>query len=187
MLQVTDSRFQDELARKAKDAGKLPRNYEIAAAYRDNSPDRIARALKPAREAGLLPSFPFGSDFTDVEQRLIPALQLLADAQRSPRRLPGLLVAGFYPHAGCCRRRMPGAARPRCARDICRARLPRAGQRRAGAEQGGINYRRRRRWQSVTGPPFKTVGTAQARLCPPYGLRHWRASICSCSPACAFR
>ena len=44
--------------------------------------ERIARALKPAREAGLLPSFPFGSDFTDVEQRLIPALQILQDAQR---------------------------------------------------------------------------------------------------------
>ncbi len=95
MLQVADSRFQDELARKAKDAGKLPKNFEIAAAYRDNNPERIARALKPAREAGLLPAFPFGSDFTDVEQRLIPALQLLADVQRTPRRLPGLLWQGL--------------------------------------------------------------------------------------------
>jgi hypothetical protein len=95
MLQVADSRFQDELARQAKDAGKLPNNFEIPAAYRENHPDRIARALKPAREAGLLPSFPFGSDFTDIEQRLIPALQLLQDAQRSPQSLPGLLWQGF--------------------------------------------------------------------------------------------
>jgi hypothetical protein len=43
----------------------------------------------------LLPSFPFGSDFTDVEQRLIPALQILQDAQRSPLHLPGLLWQGF--------------------------------------------------------------------------------------------
>ncbi|SHG89312.1 acetyl-CoA hydrolase/transferase C-terminal domain-containing protein [Bradyrhizobium erythrophlei] len=98
MLQVTDSRFQDELARQAKDAGKLPGNFEIPAAYRDNHPERIAAALKPAREAGLLPSFPFGSDFTDVEQRLIPALQLLQDAQSAPRRLPGLLWQGFTGH-----------------------------------------------------------------------------------------
>src|SRR5712672_138976 len=28
MLQIADSRFQDELARVAKDAGKLPRNFE---------------------------------------------------------------------------------------------------------------------------------------------------------------
>lgn len=98
MLQVTDSRFQDELARQAKDAGKLPGNFEIPAAYRDNHPERIAAALKPAREAGLLPSFPFGSDFTDVEQRLIPALQLLQDAQSAPRCLPGLLWQGFTGH-----------------------------------------------------------------------------------------
>jgi hypothetical protein len=98
MLQVADSRFQDELARQAKDAGKLPRNFEIPAAYRDNHPERIANALKPAREAGLLPSFPFGSDFTDVEQRLIPALQLLQNAQGAPRHLPGLLWQGFTGH-----------------------------------------------------------------------------------------
>jgi Acetyl-CoA hydrolase/transferase C-terminal domain len=95
MLQVADSRFQDELMRQAKDAGKLPRNFEIPAAYRDNRPEKIAAALKPAREAGLLPSFPFGSDFTDAEQRLIPALQVLQDAQRTPQLLPGLLWQGL--------------------------------------------------------------------------------------------
>jgi hypothetical protein len=95
MLQVADSRFQAELARQAKDGGKLPKNFEIPSAHRDNHPDRIATALKPARDAGLLPSFPFGSDFTDAEQRLIPALQLLQDAQRTPQRLPGLLWQGW--------------------------------------------------------------------------------------------
>ena len=43
----------------------------------------------------MLPTFPFGTDFTPVEQRLIPALQLLQEAQRSPLRLPGLLWQGF--------------------------------------------------------------------------------------------
>jgi acetyl-CoA hydrolase/transferase-like protein len=95
MLQVADSRFQAELARQAKEAGKLPKDFEIPVAYRDNLPERIAGALKPARDAGLLPSFPFGSDFTDVEQRLIPALQLLQEAQRAPQRLPGLLWQGL--------------------------------------------------------------------------------------------
>ena len=95
MLQVADSRFQDELARQAKDAGKLPKNFEIPAAHRENFLERTARALEPARDAGLLPSFPFGSDFTDVEQRLIPALQILQDAQRTPQRLPGLLWQGL--------------------------------------------------------------------------------------------
>ncbi|WP_166293631.1 acetyl-CoA hydrolase/transferase C-terminal domain-containing protein [Bradyrhizobium sp. 2S1] len=95
MLQVTDSRFQSELMRQAKDAGKLPRNHEIPAAHRENYPERISDALKPARDAGLLPSFPFGSDFTDVEQRLIPALQILQQAQRTPLQLAGLLWQGM--------------------------------------------------------------------------------------------
>jgi acyl-CoA hydrolase len=106
MLAVSDSRFQDELMRAAKDAGKLPKNYEIPAAYRQNMPERIVEALKPAREAGLLPPFPFGSDFTDVEQRLIPALEILQVAQRTPLRLAGLLWRGV--------RRTPDAADQAC-------------------------------------------------------------------------
>jgi hypothetical protein len=106
MLAVADSRFQAELARQAKDAGKLPKEFEIPAAHRDNHPDRIAAALKPAREAGLLPQFPFGSDFTDTERRLIPALQLLQDAQRAPRRLPAMLWQGLT--------RTPDAADSEC-------------------------------------------------------------------------
>ncbi|HEY4204249.1 MAG TPA: acetyl-CoA hydrolase/transferase C-terminal domain-containing protein [Xanthobacteraceae bacterium] len=95
MLSVTDSRFQPELMRQAKDAGKLPTNFEIAAAHRDNSPERIAAALKPARDAGPLPAFPFGSDFTDVEQRLIPALQVLSAASKSPLQLASLAWQGM--------------------------------------------------------------------------------------------
>ena len=95
MLQVADSRFQDELGRVAKDAGKLPKNFEIPPAYRENYPGRIASALKPAREAGLLPAFPFGTDFTEVEQRLIPALQILQEAQGTRLQLAGLLWQGL--------------------------------------------------------------------------------------------
>jgi Acetyl-CoA hydrolase/transferase C-terminal domain len=106
MLAVSDSRFQDELARAAKDAGKLPKNFEIPAAHRENVPERIAEALQPARAAGLLPAFPFGSDFTDVEQRLIPALEILQQAQRTPLRLTGLLWRGVM--------RTPDAADQAC-------------------------------------------------------------------------
>jgi Acetyl-CoA hydrolase/transferase C-terminal domain len=106
MLAIADSRFQAELARQAKDAGKLPKNFEIPPAHRENYSERIAAALKPAREAGLLPQFPFGSDFTDTEQRLIPALQFLQDAQRSPQRLLGVLWQGLT--------RTPDAADSEC-------------------------------------------------------------------------
>ncbi len=106
MLSISDSRFQDELARTARDAGKLAKSYEIPREVRDNTPERIAAALKPAREAGLLPLFPFGSDFTEVEQRLIPALQILQEAQSSPLRLAALLWTGLT--------RSPDAAAQEC-------------------------------------------------------------------------
>jgi hypothetical protein len=106
MLAVSDSRFQGELTRQAKDAGKLPKDFEIPAAHRENFPERISAALKPARDAGLLPTFPFGTDFTEVEARLIPALQLLQEAQNTPLRLPGLLWQGFT--------QQPGAADREC-------------------------------------------------------------------------
>ena len=95
MLGIADSRFQPELMRQAKDAGKLPKHFEIAADHRDNTPERVAAALKPARDAGLLPAFPFGSNFTEVEQRLMPALQLLSSAVKTPSQLAGLFWDGL--------------------------------------------------------------------------------------------
>jgi acyl-CoA hydrolase len=94
LLAVTDSRFQDGLLRTAKDAGKLPRGYEIPRVHRDNTPERIAAALAPAMDQGLLPRFPFGSDFTATEQRLIPALQALQQAAATPLGLLRLIVEG---------------------------------------------------------------------------------------------
>jgi acyl-CoA hydrolase len=97
MLAIADSRFQDELLRRAKDAGKIERGFELPAASRDNTPERIARALGGAREIGLLPPLPFGSDFTAAEARLIPALKLLRSAP--PLRLAALLARGFLSSA----------------------------------------------------------------------------------------
>lgn len=95
MLEVTDSRFQQDLMQQAKDAGKLAKGFEISRCGRNNTPERISAALKPARDGGLLPSFPFGSDFTEIEQRLIPALQILSEATVSPRKLAGLFWQGI--------------------------------------------------------------------------------------------
>ena len=95
MLCVADSRFQDDLMRQAKAAGKLPQAYEIPPAHRANTPERIARALAPLHEKGLLPEFPFGTDFTTTEQRLIPALQKLQRASASPAALLSLLWRGW--------------------------------------------------------------------------------------------
>jgi acyl-CoA hydrolase len=112
MLAITDARFQDELLRQAKDAGKIERSFEPTKSARNNTPDAIERALKPAADAGLLPAFPFGTDFTDVEQRLIPALEILKAA--SPGQLLTLLLRGLSSRseAGECLDRL-GLLRPK--------------------------------------------------------------------------
>jgi len=95
MLSVADSRFQNELLREAKSHGKIAKDYEIPAQYRNNTPERIERALRPAKERGLLPDFPFGTDFDEVEKRLIPALQLLKLKLASPLLLVPILLRGL--------------------------------------------------------------------------------------------
>jgi acyl-CoA hydrolase len=95
MLAITDSRFQPELLARAKDAGKIAKTYEIPAQHRNNSPDRIAAALKPARDVGLLPDYPLGTDFTPVEQRLLPALERVKAASASTPALLRLALAGL--------------------------------------------------------------------------------------------
>jgi acyl-CoA hydrolase len=95
MLAVADSRFQDELMRQAKDAAKLAKNFELPASARDNFPERISGAVRPYRERGLLPAFPFGSDFTEVEQQLIPALETLKDASASMLSVVRLAIEGL--------------------------------------------------------------------------------------------
>jgi len=94
MLAIADSRFQDELTRRAKDAGKIEKSFELPAACRDNTPERMARVLGQARAQGLLPLFPFGSDFTPAEERLIPALKRLRVAP--PIELAALLARGLF-------------------------------------------------------------------------------------------
>lgn len=95
MLAITDSRFQASLLAEAKRAGKIDKAYEIPAQFRNNTPERIERALSTAREAGLLPTFPFGSEFTDVEQRLLPALKVLKTASGSRPMAAGLVARGL--------------------------------------------------------------------------------------------
>jgi hypothetical protein len=119
MLCITDSRFQRQLLEQAKEAGKIETGFEIPKDCRDNTPERIERALGPARAAGLIEPFPFGTDFTQTEQRLLPALTRLASA--SPIELAGFLLQGLGPRttsadAQDCLCRM-GLARPKGLRD----------------------------------------------------------------------
>lgn len=94
MLAITDSRFQPELLRLAKEAGKIASTYEIPSAFRENFPERVTLALKPFAEEGLLPSFPLGTDLDEAEQKLAGRLQILATADT--RALLRLALKGIF-------------------------------------------------------------------------------------------
>jgi acyl-CoA hydrolase len=74
MLNICDSRFQDELMARAKAEGKLPADYQIPAAYQQNTPERLQPIYQKHHSEGRFPKFPLGSDFTYVEEMLMAAL-----------------------------------------------------------------------------------------------------------------
>jgi len=114
MLSISDARFQDELLARAKAAGKIESSFALPADWRRNTPEQVAKALGPARAAGHLPLFPFGTDFTETEQLLIRALQRLRAA--SPIEIAALALRGLRaspgPDAAACLKRM-GLDQPR--------------------------------------------------------------------------
>ena len=93
MLAIADSRFQPQLQRDAAAVGKLPKEFELPAHATNNSPAAIQEALGAARASGLLPVFPCGTEMTDTEQALLPALGALRSA--SALKLAQLLWAGW--------------------------------------------------------------------------------------------
>jgi acyl-CoA hydrolase len=83
MLGVTDARFQEEIVRAAIRGKKLPHDFKIRDAWKANTPEALADKMRPLRARGLFARFPFGSDFTPIEQRLLPALAWLAKQSKS--------------------------------------------------------------------------------------------------------
>ena len=79
LLNITDSRFQDELLQEAKSAQKIPDDYQIPAQFKNNLPERIEKNLAPFKKKGLFPPFPFGTDFTKEELALGKALRGLKE------------------------------------------------------------------------------------------------------------
>ncbi len=95
LLKVTDSRFQPELLHKAKAAGKLPRDYTVPPAWRNNTPDRVRSALERSGHGELLPAFPLGSGLSETEEQLAQALAKLAPQVGNWPRLMRLALTGL--------------------------------------------------------------------------------------------
>lgn len=94
MLAITDAEFQEALLHTAKKSGKIEPAFRLAAEAR-NSPDYIASALEPACDAGYCETFPFGTDLTDVERLLVPALSFLRHNTASARAMIGAIASAF--------------------------------------------------------------------------------------------
>lgn len=91
MVRIADSRFQDDLVAQAKAAGKLAADFAVPDGWRCNTPRHLNGWLAPAG----LPTFPFGTDFDDVEQRLLPALDLLSQTQGNRAAMIRLVLKGL--------------------------------------------------------------------------------------------
>ena len=74
LLAITDARFQKGLVETAQRAGKLDPAFHLPKAWSANTPQALSAALRPLKASGAFGTFPFGSDFDAIEQRLLPAL-----------------------------------------------------------------------------------------------------------------
>ena len=107
LIRIADARFQEGLAKQAKQAGKVRADFKIPAHWKDNTPAAVRNA-NAAGEGDWFPAFPFGRDFTDEELTLGKALGMGLKAATGSRR--GKLATLGRP----CGPRMRKVATRRC-------------------------------------------------------------------------
>lgn len=78
LIEISDSEFQMGLLQEAKAAGKISAAYAIPEFAKNNTPTRIEEFMN--QFGSDFPSFPFGSDFTDIELKIAKGLAALHDA-----------------------------------------------------------------------------------------------------------
>ena len=75
LINIADSRFQDELLAEAKKRGKLDADYQIPEQFRHNLPERLEAIHAKYHALGCFEAFPFGCDLTEEELTLGEALK----------------------------------------------------------------------------------------------------------------
>lgn len=96
LIAIADSRFQDDLVKEAKAHGKLEADYVLPERYRSNLPELLEAKLHPWSEAGLLPDFPFGTDLTEDELRMVRAMKKVKHASEHPAELLTMAVKSLW-------------------------------------------------------------------------------------------
>lgn len=97
LIEISDSRFQQDLIQKAKLAKKLQANYTLPEWAKENTPQALKKKISTLKKEGLFPAFPFGTDFTEEEVRLGKALKSLkAKANSKPSLMVSILGSFFH-------------------------------------------------------------------------------------------
>ena len=95
-LNITDSRFQQELANTAKENGKIKSNYTISPAFKNETVSReISRKLRKYKDQGLFKTFPFGTDLTEEEIFIGKALKILKKKKQNPPVMIATILKAF--------------------------------------------------------------------------------------------
>lgn len=100
MTGITDARFQAGLLEQAQRNRKLRRGFIVPPAWADNTPAHLTASLRRFRHDGTLPDYPLGSDFTEVEQRLVKALSWLKNQTATPVAKAGTVLRALFVGAG---------------------------------------------------------------------------------------
>ncbi len=92
LVEIADSRFQADLIERAQAHGKLPRDYQLPEHARNNRPEALRERLRPWRNSGVLPDFPFGTDLSPDELHIVRTLKKLKHASQHPVELVSLIL-----------------------------------------------------------------------------------------------
>lgn len=87
LINVADSRFQQELLDFAKGNSKVAAGYEIPEEAKHNTPEKLMRVLGAELGTGLLPDYPFGSELTEQEITLAASLRRVNALTEEPGHL----------------------------------------------------------------------------------------------------
>ncbi len=99
LIEIADSRFQEELLENAQSMGKVSRDYKIPINRQNNLPDQINTVLEPFYKKEVLLKFPLGTDFTPEEIALMDSLKEIKSQINQPTKLIKSLVKSLFHHS----------------------------------------------------------------------------------------
>jgi hypothetical protein len=95
LLEIADSRFQEELLHSAVRAGKVAAEYVVPERHRKNLPGTVDAVIARRHAEGFFPTFPLGTDFTAEEIALAEGLREIKALMDDPRALIPAIIRAF--------------------------------------------------------------------------------------------